>query len=249
MSSIKRLVSIYIVGGIGNRICQVLAALGYAKKYNREFIFYMPHFHPNPHSSNKETKEFLFHLFPNVKVIYSPLLWKELKDEEFSDHPASRIVLKGYFQNDKYYPPDMNKWFKIPKPPITHFNISSINFSNTYFIHYRFGDYINSDFEVDLTDYYSKSIEAVKNKNSNVLFLVFSDQPEKVKNDLGIILPVTVGFWESLWLMSKCSGGICANSSFSFCAALALCSKDSIYMPTQWKKEFVKELPYWVNQI
>ena len=243
-TSTKRLVSVYTVGGIGNRICQVLAALGYAKKYNREFIFYQPHMHPNPHSSNKETKEFLLQLFPTVKVIHSGLSWKELKEEEFIDSAAPRILLKGYFQNDKYYPPDMR--LKIPNPPITQFNTSLIDFSNTCFIHYRFGDYINSDFEVDLTEYYSKSIEAVKQQNPKITFLVFSDQPEKVNKDLGIVVPVTIGFWESLWLMSKCSGGICANSSFSFCAALALSDKRSVYMPRQWKKGLVKELPEWV---
>jgi hypothetical protein len=252
-------------GGIGNRISQVLAGLAYAERFGRQFVFYESHMAHNSHTPAEPTKRFLLALFPKIRVLRVPgVAWRELKAEEegFKDISGSAVLLNGYFQDEKYYPDGLREWFRIPKPTAIRFSGEFIPFERTWFIHFRFGDYITTEFNVDLRKYYKTAIETVLAERPDAFFLLFSDEPSKIPyDDIGLnsyerrggelygVCPFNIGIWETLWQMSRCWGGICANSSFSWSAAFTI--KGPVYMPRIWKttKGFQKELPSWVRLI
>ena len=50
------------------------------------------------------------------------------------------------------------------------------------------------------------------------------------------MMPV-VDIWETLWLMSRCNGGICANSTFSWIGGYASKGTGPFYLPNVWKRD------------
>lgn len=257
-----RLVSTMMGGGVGNRISQILAGLGYAERTGRQFVFYEQHMTHNPHTPAEPTKRFLLSLFPHVKVLRGgPVSWRLLQEEQGFDDVsgAVSVVLSGYYQEERYYPSRLREWFSIPKPPTVRFSGGGIPFERTWFVHFRFGDYVTTDFNVDLRKYYKAAIASVLEEQRNAFFLLFSDEPTKIPyEEIGLsgfsgekmsVVPYNIGIWESLWQMSRCWGGVTANSSFSWSAAFAV--KGSVYMPTVWKTTmgFHKDLPSWVRTV
>jgi len=255
------IVSVVLRSGFGNRLFQILAALGYAERTGKRFVFVEKQMQENFHSSARLTKDLLAALFPKVKFYRGVVdYWNhfyEGADDFYSGDLIKDIsgcvLLHGYFQNAAHFPTDYRALFKVPKPSIINFDLGSVNFAKTYFIHFRLGDYVDSDYDVNLTSYYKKVLSIVP---SDVTFLIFSDQPDKLKmsdyfDDSGRYKVVTAGLWETLYLMSLCSGAICANSTFSWFGAYACKgSVDTIYMPTIWKKGAVgSPVPNWATAV
>lgn len=165
------------------------------------------------------------------------------------------VILDGFFQNELYFPADYRANFKVPKPMLALAQakaldelIQTINFEKTYFIHFRLGDYVNTDHDVGLATYYKECIAACDN------FLIFSDQVDKLNlSDLfppGVsytVVPSGTGTWASLYLMSLCKGGICANSTFSWFGGLA-CASGRVFMPPRWHKVITgAPIPVWAT--
>jgi hypothetical protein len=252
----KPLVCVVLRSGLGNRLFQVLAALGYAERTGKQFVFYEKQFLENSHTGPKFTKEVLMALFPSVKFFRGvPPVWNHYYEdsEGFYDGASipdinGSVMLHGYFQNFGHFPIDSRAKFRIPKPEFCRFN--SVDFSNTYFIHFRLGDYEESQYDVGLDFYYKTAIELCK----PCKFLIFSDQPDKINLaqfmltlDDCTIVSKDINVWESLYLMSQCSGGICANSTFSWFGAF-YCKGVKIYMPDTWIKNKVSNpVPVWAE--
>jgi hypothetical protein len=267
------IVSVVMKGGFGNRLFQILAGLGYAKRTGKRFVFIEKKMQENFHSSARLTKDFLAALFPNVKFyrgivdywdhyyegaddFYNDALIEDcsgISGSSGSSGSSRNVLLHGYFQNAAHFPADYRPLFKVPKPAIISFDSAAVNFTKTYFIHFRLGDYVDSDYDVNLAFYYKKVLSMVP---SDVTFLVFSDQPEKLKmsdyfSDSGRYKIVLSGLWETLYLMSLCAGAICANSTFSWFGAYACKgSVNTIYMPTIWKKGATgSPVPNWATAV
>jgi len=256
----KPLVCVVLRSGLGNRLFQVCAALGYSERTGKQFVFYEKQFLENSHTGPKFTKDILMAFFPSVKFYRGiPPVWNHHYESEDGFYDGATIpeisgsvMLHGYFQNFAHFPLDFRAKFKIPKPEICRFN--SMDFSETYFIHVRLGDYEDSQYDVGLDYYYKSAIELCK----PCKFLLFSDEPAKINLAqfalTGInctIVPKEVNVWESLYLMMMCKGGICANSTFSWFGGLA-CSGfgGKIYMPAVWIKNKVgNPVPDWATEL
>ena len=254
----KPIVSAVLRSGLGNRFFQILAGLGYAERTGKQFVFFEKQMLDNFHTGPKMTKDILMSTFPQIKIYRGHVNWNQYHEdpERFYDGidiPAidGSVLLHGYFQNEANFPQNYRELFKIPKPPteITRFNDAEIDWKNTFFIHIRKGDYIDSEYDIDLTTYYKSAISAIQERFPECLFLIFSDQPDKVTIDgltNSIIVPANIGTWETLYLMSRCVGAICANSTFSWFGAYGIRGDGPVYMPSVWKKGMISNpVPKW----
>ena len=255
----KPLVCVVLRSGLGNRLFQVCAALGYAERTGKQFVFYEKQFLENSHTGPKFTKDILMAFFPSVKFFRGvPPVWNHHYEHSDGFYDVASIpdisgsvMLHGYFQNFAHFPLNFRTKFNIPKPEFCRINLGEIDFSTAYFMHVRLGDYEESQYDVGLDFYYKSAIELCK----PCKFIIFSDEPQKINlakymltlEDC-IIIQKEVNIWESLYLMSLCKGGICANSTFSWFGALAC--KGQIYMPTTWiKNKVANPVPIWATEL
>jgi len=105
--------------------------------------------------------------------------------------------------------------------------LSLIDYNHSIMLHVRRGDcYTNklhSNRALDLTEYYKKSIQYIKENIQNPYFFIFSDEPEWAKNNLNIDASHLFIDWnttqqpyEDLRLMINCKHHIIAQSCFSW---------------------------------
>ena len=256
----KQLVTVRMRGGLGNRFFQTMVGLGYAERTGREFVFYEDNMKHNAHTDYVKTTEILLAFFPKVKVYRGQMRWTNYSDiaggvytyTEIPDLSGS-VCLSGYYQRFEYFPREARANFVIPKPSSTSFDTAPIDFNHTYFIHFRRGDYVNSNYDLGFTEYYTAAIKKIRDADPAAFFLVFSDQTKKVNlspyalGGLHSVVPERIKAWETLWLMSRCRGAVCANSTFSWFGAFAIRGPGPIHMPAHWIKDVAgNPNPPWV---
>jgi len=254
-------VTVELVGGLANRIFQILAAKHIAEKSRRKFVLVEEFIRENPHQSLTQTMEELRIFFKELPLYIGPTTsWNVVQEEPYSYYtynsefihkfPGKNIVLKGYFQNEHYFPQE--------KP-----SIDVKQRVNTYSLHLRFGDYVGSVHDVGLGLYYRKAIQNILENNQLSTFVVFSDEPDKVDEyiEKEIRLPIryTVSHAGTplavLKEMAECTGAVCANSSLSWIGAyLQRKPRGKIYMPDVWmtnvpKRQMVGFYPAWATVV
>ena len=230
------MIVVELKGGFGNWMFQI-AFCEYLKQFSnfKPQICILTH---SPHNSTdlmsgvfqnwKEslTKNNTIHHFNEEFLL--PYDWKDV----ISRFP--NIYISGYFQNYNY---------------ITSSFLNSLNFindneiikkypyiNNTVFLHIRGGDYLgNWTHDVDLsTNYYPN---AIKQFPEGTKFSVFTNDIQYAKTKLflnGISHEfIQESEVDSMYLMSKCWGGICANSSFSWWGAY-LNKNRKLILPSKW---------------
>lgn len=147
--------------------------------------------------------------------------------------------------------PTFDKWISFKDIKLDDKNKEALSKIVTYdsvFLHVRRGDYYSPRYIKKLggtcpLDYYEKAINHVLNKNKNVVFFVFSDDIEWVKQNLHIPSPVYVDWNKGLnsyidmYLMSNCKYAIIANSTFSYWGAKLGRKKEIVIYPTKWVNE------------
>ena len=146
-----------------------------------------------------------------------------------SEHES--VYLNGFFQNYNYITPTFLNRLSLPSTALSR----HADISNTVFIHIRGGDYIGSyEFDVGLDEYYSR---AVKQFPEDTKFSVFTNDIPYMKSkkflDSISYEIIEENEIDSLFLMSKCCGGICANSSFSWWGAF-LDRNRKLILPSKW---------------
>ncbi len=130
-------------------------------------------------------------------------------------------------------------------------------------IHVRRGDYLNyqDSFGLLSDDYYVNALKTLSEKKNFSEVLVFTDSPEMVEDlrdkldiESRIISPSDLGTSETMVLMSRCSGLVTSNSTFSFWAGI-LGNDLDVVVPDPWFKstdawlrsaDFSK--PEWLRQ-
>ena len=248
----KKFVCAKLCGGIGNRFFQVLAGLGYAARTGRQFVIYERYVDPNAHMNARLTQEILLAVFPQLRIYRGSVSWTYYSEQNHTEETIpdldGSVLLEGYFQNEKYFSADARANFSVPLPLARGFDISGLDFGSMYFVHFRNGDYLTSDFNVGLDNYYKKCIGLVKGDTGFVAgskFLICSDQPELVRvENYGlspeecVVVPASAGAWLTLHVMGLCRGGICANSTFSWFGAFGVKGNGPIYMPKKWNNKF-----------
>ena len=243
----KKIVVSKLIGGLANRIYMVLAGLAFANKWNMDYYFLDSQIEDDPHSNRDIMKEELKILFPNINFLdksTDTLLWANINEANVlaNNNIDNNIILHGYFQNEEKYFIDYKIQLPEPKDNI----LKNFDTSNLFFIHFRFGDYLGTSFELDLIEYYKKCIQIIKNEINNPLFLIITNDINVTnkymkKNQILIsddsIIDTSKNRLDTLYYITKCKGGICSNSSFSRIGAYFIenRNKDLIFYPI--KKE------------
>jgi len=215
-----------LIGGLANRIYMILAGLSFAERLNMDYYFLESEIDGDPHSDKNTMINELKILFPAIKFLDKSTdtsLWKRINENDninLINNSDNNIILSGFFQNEEKY---FNNYKVKFVEPINNI-FKKIDTSNLFFIHFRFGDYIGTGFELNLIDYYKYCIKKIKNIRKNPLFFIITNdinitknyiQTNNLLNQNEYIMDLGKNRLDTLYYISDCKGGICSNSSFS----------------------------------
>ena len=230
-----------IYGGLGNRLFQYAAAAGVAELWGRAVCFSSDAFEDNDHDNPLTICD----MFPNIRRVNGVLMVHTIEYSNddvyiYKPFPATpptedHIQLTGLFQSPRYSPKGgvWPHW----ENALGAEGLRAIEQRSgldaeperqrTWFIHFRFGDFLKSAYYYwDLSKYYMKCLAAIP---AGAHVHAFSDEPDRVREwltgvcaELGLELT-----WsdakrdvEALYEMSLCWGGaVTANSTFSWWGA------------------------------
>lgn len=255
-------VTCVIGDGLGNRLFQIAAMLGYAEKHGHTPVFVREWVKSN---SAQPGGERVCEYFPDILTISADELeWTEMR-EEFVDamtyRPLPRVLgnvkLCGAFQSELYFPSGGVRLSGV---------VPRVLPVPTLFLHVRRGDYLhpfNQHHYVELATYYERSLGLF---DSGASIVVCSDDMAWCKATLPRLHPtVSADKWiwfggdeyATLGAMMGCSlGGICANSTFSWWGAyLGFSSGKLVTMPSLWiqlRAGFPKAIdiyPSWAEKV
>lgn len=163
----------------------------------------------------------------------------------------SEFQLRGYYQSPRYFTELLNSGvlesncFELVSPSLA-FNEMCFELPKNGFIaiHVRGGDYLKKGSPyLELNgDYYKMALELLSELNSNLPKLVFTDDVPAAKEvlsgitNLDFVNDHLLSAAESMTLMSKASGIVTANSTFSYWAAMISSSQSHVVSPKQWMK-------------
>jgi hypothetical protein len=210
--------------------------------------------HEATHDPNSPFKYFdsIFYKCPVAKFDLSDMpKWSEpdsmKKFSMYQEIPnMDKMILDGYFQNEKYFEEYRDKILELFEPKKEHIDSLISTYTkveNSFFIHVRID--LQAIFLFDLTNYLIKCIEHIQKhyQLNEIHFYIISDNLDKTRYTYGNIfnsLPnktyVNDNEINSFYLMTLCKlGGICWNSTFSWWGAyLNNNSNKLIYMPSKW---------------
>jgi hypothetical protein len=230
-----------LIGGIGNQLFILGAAMKYAERTGRTLIFVEKE-HKNPHCPADKS---IIELFPNIPFVSKREPCIELSNGifEYVEHPevSDEIVcISGYNQHYKLLPENFNEWKDhLPTVPFDG--------TNTCFLHVRRTDYIGiPHLETDLTLYWKRAIELL---DKSIEILILSDDMEWASKNVPLIdisrkwktYDRQLTALQTLYIMSRCEkGAICANSTLSWWGAWLNKSR-FIALPYPWSYTYVDE--------
>lgn len=171
---------------------------------------------------------------------------------------SKKHYFEGYFQSYKYLDPIRDKLvteITLKKPLDNYYqNISNQIIANqSVAIHIRRGDFANNQKirsihqTIDI-NYYQQALDLIKNKLSNPVYFVFSDDIAWAQKNLITNKPTIYVAAEKnsdpaqeLILMSQCQHQIIANSTFSWWAAYINQNQNKIVIsPKKWNNKYQK---------
>ena len=226
-------ITVHLQGGLGNQMFQ-LAFLMYVREETGNYIFIDSLQSPTPHSKENyfdtifsKWKPYFNYKSTNVLHENPKIAYEDWKSKINKTVENQKLI--GYFQRWEYTNPVRQEFIEsltfdesvLQKYP---------DISSKFFIHVRGGDYIENSFHfIDLKEYYKECI----NNHPEEKFVIFTNDIPYTKSlfpDIPIIQESEV---DTLLLMSRAKGCICANSSFSWWGAY-LNPKRPIYFPSKW---------------
>lgn len=170
-------------------------------------------------------------------------------DDYYYDFVKSNSRIKciyGYFQSEKYfekYKSIIRNELKVKKEVTSRERelLKEIQNCNSVGVSIRIGDdYVNSnELNVCSQKYYYEAMDKILEKNEDVVFYIFSDSIEKVKEKFNFKYKVKYieGFndYESLRLLYNCKDFIISNSSFSWWGAYLSDNEEKVIIaPSKW---------------
>lgn len=249
--------------GLGNRLFQVSALLGYAERWCLKPVFFPGRIDHCIH----EGADAVVSLFPDIPIVWdldSGLTDSAVTINELAEHchsyvererptlklANSLIVLNGHFQSERYMPSKgitLNYAGLISPERMTelqtHYRMCG------WWVHVRLGDYmILPHHQIDVRAYLAKALAAA-DIPSGTSVAVYSDTLDIALRLLGGLRPDIV--WvgpppghlstvETLYAMSLADQGcICGNSSFSWWGAYGSAARKAgrpVYFPGRWSQ-------------
>ena len=221
-----------LAGGLGNQLFQ-LAALLHVARLTRRVPYIQTLANPSPHSklSYFDTilrgfKSLHSNVKPTSKVLEPSMAYADWRGLLlWSPNPE----MNGYFQDWRYVDAEFVSRLQFSPDVLTRYPTRE-----SIFLHIRGGDYVgHAVHDLHLDAYYQRAIAHFPDAH----FLVVTNDVEYAVSrpwlaDVKYTL-VMESEIDTLYLMSQCAGGICANSSFSWWGAY-LNPDRKIVMPDRW---------------
>ena len=221
-------------GGLGNQLFQVSSGYGIAKKHNMILILvsdYRKESFPHQEEVDTYTKT----LFSTFRIIHKdhlpelPHYYERDNVQCFRYNEAlgeETIYLDGYLQTEKYFKEYREDILALFKP----YNLRL----DSYFIHVRRGDFVNSDLHnINLEDYYQRAIAYLEERSPNSHYYIVSDDIPYCKPLFGSLNKTFVE-GNDFSIMTSCKGGICSNSTFSWWGSYLIDREKIVILPKQW---------------
>jgi hypothetical protein len=253
--NIVPVVSVNIMGGLGNQLFQIASAYAYAHKENGQLQIFKKKDNGNrPVYWDTILKNIKPYLVENIPNSLEP--WREICATKYSNIDpltSQGKYLQGYLQSSKYFyndtiKQDIKELFKqdtLLINKIRHkYNILCENSERVIVIHARRTDYItHKEFHGPLTgSYYKEALAKMLKKVHNPIFLLSADDNEfwnEIKND---ITPVYEHSYmilnnetdiNAFILLQQFNNFIISNSTFIWwCVWLA--NAKNVIAPSKW---------------
>jgi Glycosyl transferase family 11 len=240
MSTKVMSLSARLIGGLGNQLFILAACESFSKQSGKNMTLspYQPQ--ESPHTDHNyfdtifKNWKVYFKDENDVQMICEPCYLQYMDWSYFlQSYTNKNIILQGYFQNWKYIEPIKEQFIqRLSFNP----NLDSKYYwiKDYFFLHVRGGDYLynhKSLHYVDLKKYYKKCLDSIPNEQ---IVVFTNDVPfaESILKDYKYIL-FSESEEDTLYLMSQCKGGICANSTFSWWGAY-LNPNRKLFLPSKW---------------
>ena len=228
------MITAQLMGGLGNTMFQIAACTALAAD-NGDICAFV---HQTPGMQGSSTTTYTENILNKIKFLGVNELKLEAVYQEpnfhFNKLPyTNNMMLRGYFQSEKYFAHHTEKIREVfkPTPEIKKYvedkysfilDRESIMARETIGVHVRRGDYLEllDTHPVCEKDYYDSALGVFKG-TSQYDIIFFSDDIEWCKAEFGAGAQYIEGApdYIDLYLMSMCKHNIIANSSFSWWAA------------------------------
>jgi glycosyl transferase family 25 len=236
---LNKMFTVNLKGGLGNQLYQI-AFLEYLTQHTG-IDFFIRSSDIDRHISEHSHVSYFNSIFNNwigksnslpiEKVICETDLQPQDWIQIANDNKHLTIEFDGYFQNYKYITHEFINKLLFP----TDFLNIYLDIKDGVFIHIRGGDYVNHSLhDVKLTEYYQLAVGSFP---EDTHFFVFTND---VTYSESILKTINIKYTliseidtVSLYLMSQCKAGICANSSFSWWGAY-LNKNRQLMLPSSW---------------
>ena len=236
-------ITAYLMGGLGNQMFQVAAALACARNNHGRCV--IP---GGPDQRMTRKIAYTNTMFSKVPVLNEPIHFLAYNEPKHCYSPlptdigSKNIVLCGYYQSPKYFAGHeslIRETFSPTAEVAAAITEKKLSFENSLAIHVRRGDYLNfPTIHPTLSiEWYQRALETVGSKFESVY--IFSDDIAwcREKPVFQALNPMFVDEpdYVSLYIFSKCSAHIIANSSFSWWGAfLAGETTRKVVYPVNW---------------
>jgi len=232
----------HLGGGLGNWLFQAAAGVKFAQDLGIDYCLVKQKSCASPHAPGADYFSTIFSKFNQRDALRWHHAMQVTEPSNFHHNDYRAIIrafvgkdidvyLLGYFQHYDFVPRMFKDMLTLP-------TVDSSKVRDTCFLHIRGGDYLRIPFHnVNLEDYYRKSIGFMKEKGITKFSVFTNDKPHAMRQ--GFLKDIEYEFvdapeFEALKLMSECNAGaICANSSFSWWGAY-LNRDRPICMPSKW---------------
>jgi hypothetical protein len=252
---------VVIDGGLGNKLFQIATLLGYCEETGKTPVFDRT-LHIRP-SHEKEDWSYFVRGLGNLRsdefTNENAVMYQE-KYLEFGKYydlksiiPSDKnVILKGYFQTEKYFKNIRSKileQFGCPSQVQELVKSQYPTLSQSAFVHIRRGDSVPSNtlhYFGEMKGYYQLAIDHIRRNAkgfNNNNWVICSDDLEWCKKqewintlgcESGSVTFIDENEIITLWIMSLCKyGGIASNSSFSWWGLWLNESEDKICVATE----------------
>jgi hypothetical protein len=227
-------VTISLQGGLGNQFFQ-LAFLLFSQKITGNQIFLDLTQSPSTRHSREDYLETVlskWKLYCASRTVDSILTENsKLAVEDWKtriQNVPGNVKLNGYFQRSEYT--DLVRQEFIDLLTFDESVLQKYDSSSTFFIHVRGGDYLGNRLHfIDLKQYYTECMS----RHPGEEFIIFTNDISYARSLFPNIPIIQESEVDTLLLMSRAKGCICANSSFSWWGAY-LNPERPIYLPSRW---------------
>lgn len=224
--------------GLGNQLFILAGGESFAHQTGRQFYIHDHHSPYSPHSGHnyydrilKGWRQFYRPMTATITIdepleITGYIDWPEILDK----NETQDIEIHGYFQHWRYVEPIREQFANR-----LFFNKDIVkkypDISQRFFLHVRGGDYLTWAGFVDLKNYYRKCLNRVQ-RNKIAVFTNDESYTKQLLDGFDYDV-IRENEEDSLYLMTQCRGGICANSSYSWWGAY-LNPNRPIFIPSKW---------------